>query len=172
MSTETNYSTPAEVAGSSLSGLIATGFGSGLSPVAPGTFGSIAALLPAYLYVQYLPHNLWVTAIVMVAALLIGIWSCDRAGKKLGKDDHPSLVWDEFVGQWLVLLAVPVSWPGWLAALLLFRLFDILKPWPVTAADKHIHGGWGVMLDDLLAAAYAVILLLLLQWQWPSLLLA
>ncbi len=171
MSIDTDKITPRQVAASSLAGLIATGFGSGLSSVAPGTVGSLAAMLPAYLYVKYLPDSIGLIVSMMTIAVIVGIWACDRSGKQLGIADHPCLVWDEFVGQWLVLLAVPVSWAGWLAAFFLFRFFDIVKPWPVKSADQHIHGGWGVMLDDMLAAVYAVLILQLLQHQWPDLLL-
>jgi len=163
--------TPVQVAKQSLSGFIATGFGSGLSSFAPGTVGSLVALLPAYLYVYYFPNDQVLIGLLLVVAAVVGIWACGRAGQLLKQHDHPSLVWDEFLGQWLVLLVVPVTWLGWLSAFLLFRLFDITKPWPVKVADQHIHGGVGVMLDDVLAAAYAVLVLLLLQYLWPGLLL-
>lgn len=153
-----------------VSGFLACGFGSGLSPVAPGTAGSLMALPIAWVYLQTMPTQLGIIAAVLAGVLLLGIWCCDQAGKRLGQSDHPALVWDEFLGQWLVLLVVPVSWLGWLAAFILFRLFDIAKPWPVKLADQHVHGGLGVMLDDILAAGYAILLLLLLQYWWPDLL--
>ncbi len=159
-----------KVALGSPAGFIATGFGSGLSRYAPGTVGSLAALLLAAVYLRYLPASpLWL-ALLLVAALLLGVWCCGIAGRHLGVHDHSALVWDEFVGQWLVLLAVPVSWQGWLAAFVLFRVFDILKPWPVRTADRLVKGGWGVMLDDILAAVYALLLLLAVDHLWPSLL--
>lgn len=172
MQTETAPSSPRQVAMQTLPGFVACGFGSGLSPFAPGTAGSLAALLPAYLYVSFVPLTGWLLIIVLMAAVVLGVWCCEHAGRKLGQTDHPALVWDEFVGQWLVLLVVPLTWQGWLAAFVLFRLFDILKPWPVRLADRYVHGGLGVMLDDILAAGYAVLALLLLQYQWPGLLLA
>ncbi len=154
-----------------LSGFLACGFGSGLSPIAPGTAGSLMAMPIAWVYLQTMPAQPGMIAAVLLGALLLGIWCCDQAGKRLGQSDHPALVWDEFLGQWLVLLVVPVSWLGWLAAFVLFRLFDIAKPWPVKLADQHVHGGLGVMLDDILAACYAMLVLLLLQYWWPDLLL-
>lgn len=144
----------------SASGFIACGFGSGLSPIAPGTMGSLAALLPAYLYVYYFPGQpWWVTAILLVLSFMLGVWACDRAGQKLGVPDHGGLVWDEFVGQWLVLCLVPVSLWWWLSAFIAFRLFDIVKPWPIRWFDKHVKGGFGVMLDDVLAAVFAIAVL-------------
>ena len=138
------------------SGWLASGFGSGLSPVAPGTAGSLAALLPAWLYCEYLPFNIWVTVIVILLAFILGCVICQNAGRQLGVHDHGALVWDEFVGQWLVLLVVTPTVVNWLLAFALFRLFDIWKPWPIGYFDKKVSGGFGVMLDDVLAAIYAM----------------
>jgi phosphatidylglycerophosphatase A len=139
------------------SGFLAFGLGSGLSPFAPGTAGTIAALLPGALLVQ-LPF--WPALAVVVAAFLLGIYLCGVTGRALGVHDHGGIVWDEFVGLWLVLLFVPFHWAWWLAAFVLFRLFDILKPWPIRWLDRRVHGGFGVMIDDILAAVYALALLL------------
>lgn len=138
-------------------GWIATGFGAGLFPKAPGTFGSLVALLPWWFLLRHLPIAWYV--VVLIAAFAIGVWACGVAGKRLGVDDHRALVWDEFVGLWIALCAAPVGWPWMLTGFVLFRLFDIWKPWPVRVADRSVHGGLGVMLDDVLAGVYALIVL-------------
>jgi len=143
-------------------GWIASGFGSGLLPRAPGTAGSLLALVPWWFALRELPLA-WYGA-VLVLAFALGVWACGVSGKRLGVDDHRALVWDEFVGQWIALCAAPrSSWP-WAAAFMiagfvLFRLFDIWKPWPIRIADRRVHGGFGVMLDDVLAGVYALIVL-------------
>jgi phosphatidylglycerophosphatase A len=142
-------------------GFLAFGFGSGLSPRAPGTAGTVAALPLAVLLVQ-LP--LLAGLLVVIAAFVIGIYLCEVTGRELGVHDHGGIVWDEFVGMWLVLLFVPFHWTWWLAAFVLFRVFDIIKPWPIQWLDKHVRGGFGVMLDDLLAAIYALAPLLAVLW--------
>ena len=137
-------------------GWIAAGFGAGLSPVAPGTAGSLVALLP-WLALRQLPLVWYVVALVLAFAL--GVWACGVAGRHVGVEDHGALVFDEFVGQWIALCAAPPAWPWALAGFALFRLFDIWKPWPVCVADRSVHGGLGVMLDDALAGGYALIVL-------------
>jgi len=145
-------------------GFLAFGFGSGLAPVAPGTAGTVASLPFAALIVQ-LP--LPVALAVVVAAFLVGIYLCGVTGQKLGVHDHGGIVWDEFVGMWLVVLFIPFHWAWWLAAFALFRVFDAVKPWPIRWFDRRIHGGFGVMLDDILAAVYTLIVLGLAMW-WFS----
>ena len=142
---------------SSPAGWLACGFGSGLAPVAQGTFGSLAAILPWLLLRQLsLPVNLLVIAI----GFAIGVWACDVAGRALGVDDHRSLVWDEFIGQWIALLpALLAPWWAVIAGLALFRLFDVWKPWPIRWLDRHLKGGMGVMVDDVVAGLFAAILL-------------
>lgn len=136
-------------------GWIACGFGSGLSPVAPGTAGSLAALLP-WLALRALPWPWFAVALVLAFAL--GVRVCDWAVRRLRIDDPDAVVWDEFVGLWIALAPL-VVWPrgNWwiLAGFMLFRLFDIVKPWPVSWADRRIGGGLGVMLDDVIAGIYA-----------------
>jgi phosphatidylglycerophosphatase A len=128
--------------------LLAFGFGSGLAPRAPGTAGTVAAL-PLYLLLSALPLAAY-TAVVLAAAVL-GVLICGVASRRLGVHDHPGIVWDEFVGLWIALWAVPVT-PAWvLAGFVLFRFFDIVKPWPIKAADRNVTGGVGIMLDDILA---------------------
>jgi len=138
-------------------GWLACGFGSGLAPKAQGTFGSLAAILP-WLWLRHLslPLNL----LVIVVGFLIGVWACDIAGRAVGVDDHRSLVWDEFIGQWIALL--PALMAPWWAVLLgfgLFRLFDVWKPWPIRWFDRHLKGGLGVMIDDVIAGVFAAIVL-------------
>ena len=142
---------------SSPAGWLACGFGSGLAPVAQGTFGSLAAILPWLLLRQLsLPVNLLVIAI----GFAIGVWVCDVAGRALGVDDHRSLVWDEFIGQWIALLpALLAPWWAVIAGFALFRLFDVWKPWPIRWLDRHLKGGMGVMVDDVVAGLFAAILL-------------
>ena len=140
---------------------LALGFGSGLSPKAPGTAGTLLAL-PLYLGLMQLPENLHLA--IIMGLFLIGIPICTIAGKALGVSDHGSIVWDEIVAMLLVLEFTPKHWLWWLVAFLLFRLFDIWKPAPIQQCDAKLKGGFGVMFDDLLAAIYAIICLKGLLW--------
>jgi phosphatidylglycerophosphatase A len=152
-------------------GWLAMGLGSGLSPVAPGTAGSLLALALAAVHVLLVPAGwqgpLGLTLLALVA--VFGTLAAGRVGRCLDRHDHPAIVVDEWVGQWLVLLAVPLEPLAWAAAFVLFRAFDIAKPWPVRAADRRVGGGFGVMLDDVLAAGWAVAVLA--AWRvspwWP-----
>ena len=142
-------------------GWIACGLGSGLVPLAQGTAGSLAATLP-WLGLRLLPLPLYGLALVLAFAL--GVWACDAAGRALGVEDHRSLVWDEFVGQWLALLPLLLlAGPWWTIAVGfgLFRLFDVWKPWPIGWLDRHLKGGLGVMADDVVAGMFAAIVLTL-----------
>ena len=142
---------------------IALGFGSGLAPKAPGTFGTLAAL-PLYWLLLQAGLQLPALLAVIAAGFALGIWACAVAGKNLGVSDHGGIVWDEIVAMWLVLAFTPASWLWWLIAFGLFRFFDILKPWPIRFFDTRLKNGFGVMFDDLLAALYA--LLVIKGWQW------
>jgi len=144
----------------SVTGFLALGFGSGLSPVAPGTVGTLAAIPFAVLLRQLPPAAFWTALAVLFVA---GVLACGRASKRLGWHDPGSIVWDEMVGYWLVIAFVPMQWGWWLAAFLLFRMFDILKPWPIRWLDRRVGGGFGIMLDDIVAAAFAAAVLLLAQ---------
>jgi len=136
--------------------LLALGFGSGLAPRAPGTAGTVAAL-PVYLAASTLPVAAY--AALCVALFALGVWLCGRAARALGVHDHPSIVFDEIVGFLVIMVAVPVE-PGWIAAgFVLFRAFDVLKPWPISMIDRRVHGGLGIMLDDLVAALMGLALL-------------
>ena len=140
-------------------GWIALGFGSGLSPWAPGTAGSLAALLP-WLALRTLPLPLYLLALVLAFAL--GVWACGRAARRVRLHDPGAFVFDEFVGQWTALLVVARG-PWWavLSAVALFRLFDVWKPFPVGWADRRLRGGLGVMADDVLAGLMAAAVLAL-----------
>jgi phosphatidylglycerophosphatase A len=133
---------------------LSLGFGSGLSPFAPGTFGTLAAV-PLYLLLAQLPLIYYLLAVL--AAFAIGVYLCGYTSAALGEHDHSGIVWDEFVGFWITMIAVPATWQWILAGFVLFRLFDIVKPWPVKVADEKMKGGFGIMFDDVLAALYALI---------------
>lgn len=141
--------------------LIAVGFGSGLAPKAPGTFGTLAAIPFCLLLLQLDPEvYVWWIA----ATFGIGVWVCDITCEKLGVHDHSAIVVDEFVGLFVTLLPVAVgliafSWIALVAGFLLFRFFDVLKPWPIRMLDRRVHGGFGVMLDDLVAGLFAAVVL-------------
>ncbi|MFC5435824.1 phosphatidylglycerophosphatase A [Rhodanobacter umsongensis] len=146
-------------------GWLACGFGSGLAPVAQGTFGSLAALLP-WLLLRELPLPLYL--VVLLIGFGAGVWACNVASLALGVADHRSLVWDEFIGQWIALtpLLIPALLPAsgfawWmlLAGFVLFRLFDVWKPWPISWLDRRVKGGMGVMIDDVVAGVFAAAVL-------------
>lgn len=139
----------------------ALGFGSGLAKKAPGTFGTLAGFPLFWLISGYALH--W--QLLIVAVLFItGIYFCDIAGKALGVSDHGAIVWDEIVAIMLVLTTTPAHWNSWLMAFLLFRLFDIWKPFPIRQFDAKLKHGFGVMFDDLLAAIYTIISMQLIIW--------
>jgi phosphatidylglycerophosphatase A len=135
---------------------LAFGFGSGLAPRAPGTVGTLAAVP---LYLLFAGQPLWLHALIIVAAALIGVWLCGVASARLGVHDHPGIVWDEFVGLWIACFALPPEWPWLVAAFAVFRVFDIAKPWPISWVDEHAKGGFGIMADDLLAGVFACLTL-------------
>lgn len=132
---------------------LAFGFGSGLAPRAPGTFGTVAAV-PLYWLASEFSLSLY--AAIVLIAFLLGIYLCGKTAADLGVHDHPGIVWDEFVGFWITMFAAPAGWPWVVAGFLLFRLFDICKPWPINRVDKGMHGGLGIMLDDVMAGLYAL----------------
>jgi phosphatidylglycerophosphatase A len=136
--------------------LLAFGLGSGAAPKAPGTFGTLAAI-PLYLLIQPLSPVSYLA--LVVAMFLLGIWLCGRTSRDLGVHDHGGIVWDEWVGFLLTLWMAPTGFIWLLAGFVLFRLFDILKPWPIGWLDRHVSGGLGIMLDDVLAGLYGLALL-------------
>jgi phosphatidylglycerophosphatase A len=138
--------------------VLGTWFGAGLLPVMPGTWGSLAALPCAWAI-----RSLWGVAGLAIAATIVfaaGCWAAETAAKASGVKDPSAIVIDEVAAQWLVLLPAPLDPLSYAAAFMLFRIFDIWKPWPVGLADRRVLGGLGIMLDDLLAAVYAVLVFL------------
>ena len=153
---DSKLASPRSVTFGTLSGFFAFGFGSGLSPWAPGTFGTLAAV-PFAIGLKLLPAPvLWV---LVPIAFLLGIYVCDEASKRLGQHDPGGIVWDEMVAYWLTVMFIPLHWAWMLAGFVLFRLFDIAKPWPIRWVEKRFGGGLGIMLDDIVAALYAMALL-------------
>ena len=143
--------------------LVALGFGSGLAPFMPGTFGSLAAI-PLVYFVSLLPLTL--TIIIACIATAVGVWLCGKTAEDMGVHDHSGIVWDEIAGMLLTFIGVVISWQTAHAGFLLFRLFDILKPWPISYLDKNLEGGLGIMLDDIAAGLAACgCLHALLYWQ-------
>jgi phosphatidylglycerophosphatase A len=131
---------------------VAFGFGSGLARPGPGTAGTLLAIPFYWLLIQL---SFPVYLLIVLIALSAGIWVCDVASRRLGVHDHSGIVWDEMVGLWITMIAVPVSIPLVVIGFVLFRLFDIFKPWPISWLDKHVSGGFGIMIDDVLAAVFA-----------------
>jgi len=142
---------PARTVFADLRTWLAFGFGSGLAPRAPGTFGTLAAV-PLYLLLQPLPLTAYLGVVVVMS--LLGIHLCGHAARRLGVHDHPGIVWDEFAGYLLTMAAAPAGWLWVVAGFALFRLFDIWKPWPIHIADHKVQGGLGIMVDDLIAGVY------------------
>jgi len=131
---------------------LAFGFGSGLMPKAPGTWGSLVALPFVPLW-QLLPG--WGYLLMLGLTMLFGVWLCGKVARELGVHDHEGIVWDEFVGIWITFWLVPEGWYWLLLGFVVFRVMDIAKPWPISWVDRHIHGGVGIMLDDILAGVAA-----------------
>jgi len=145
---------------------LSLGFGSGLAPFAPGTFGTLLGF-PLFWLISSLA--LYPKIAVYMALFVVGIWICGKTGDAIGKHDHSAIVWDEIVAMALVLEFTSSEWLWWAVAFLLFRFFDIVKPWPVSLADNThgsgtLGGGFFVMLDDILAAIYAIAGIIGLQY--------
>lgn len=136
--------------------LLSFGFGSGLSPYAPGTIGTLAAV-PIYLLLSMLPPMIYLLA--TLSSIFLGIYLCGRTSKVLGVHDHGSIVWDEFAGFFITMLFVPANLTTVVIGFCLFRLFDIIKPWPISVIDSRISGGLGVMLDDVIAGLFALVVM-------------
>lgn len=129
--------------------LLATGFGSGLLSVMPGTIGSLAAI-SFWLLLTQLPWQLYL--LLLMLSSCIGVYFCHQTAKEMLVHDHSSIVWDEFVGMWITLMALPVNnWQWVLAGLVIFRILDIWKPWPIRWFDHNVKGGIGIMIDDIVA---------------------
>lgn len=132
--------------------LLAFGFGSGLAPKAPGTAGTLIAVV---LFLPMAQLNLVFYSLLVALAALVGVWICGAASRQLGVHDHGGIVWDEFVGFWITMWAVPLDWVWVLAGFALFRFFDVVKPWPIGFLDKRVGGGFGIMIDDVIAGVMA-----------------
>lgn len=147
--------------------LLAFGLGSGLAPKAPGTFGTLAAIPLWWWLLQGTPT--WAYIAVLVSGFTFGVWICEKTSQDLGVHDHGGIVFDEWIGLWLTLLWLP--WGenlahnmAWLTAgFVAFRFFDILKPWPIRWLDAKVHGGFGIMIDDLIAGVFALACLQLVR---------
>lgn len=133
--------------------VLAFGFGAGLFPIAPGSAGALVGIV-CYAALEPLPM-LWYLA-TTVFLFAIGIWLCGSTARDLGVHDHPGIVWDEIVGLLITMSAAPCGWGWTVLGFILFRAFDITKPWPIATIDRRVTGGLGIMLDDLLAGVYAL----------------
>lgn len=140
--------------------LLAFGLGSGAAPYAPGTFGTLAAI-PFYILLAHYTNH-WAYAAITVVLFIFGVWLCDRTERDIGSHDHSGIVWDEFIGYFVTMFMVPLHWWWVIAGFLLFRLFDVWKPFPVRQIERRYGGGFGVMIDDVVAGIYAAIVLQLL----------
>jgi len=145
------------------SGFLAFGFGSGLSPFAPGTMGTLVAI-PFIFALKSLGNvGFWIALLLL---FLLGVQLCGHVSRKLGVHDHGGIVWDEMLGYWLSVAFVPLQWHWLLAAFLLFRFFDIVKPWPIRQIDEKVSGGFGIMIDDVVAALFTIVVLAAFQVFW------
>ena len=144
---------------------LALGFGSGLIPFMPGTFGSAVAI-PLLILSANMPVMVFFAFTVF--ASIFGIYLCGKTADDMQVHDHGSIVWDEVAGMFVTFLFVPITAPSLLAGFVLFRVFDILKPWPIGPIDKRLHGGTGIMLDDIVAGAMACACLHIMMIVWPA----
>jgi len=131
---------------------LALGFGSGLVPMMPGTFGSLAAV-PIVCAMSLV--SLEIFMLITVLSFFVGIYICGKTARDLKMRDHGSIVWDEVAGMMVTFIAIPINPLSLLLGFLLFRFFDILKPWPISVFDRRVHGGFGIMIDDIVAGAIA-----------------
>lgn len=132
---------------------LALGFGSGLIKPAPGTWGTLAAV-PVYLVFTLLP-NYWFYLGLTILFFVVGVYLCGKTASDVGVHDHGAIVWDEIVGYLITMALFAVTWQNIVLGFVLFRLFDIVKPWPIKLLDRHVHGGFGIMIDDVLAGVFA-----------------
>lgn len=145
--------------------LLATGFGSGMFPWMPGTIGSLAAIPFWWLFVL-MSWKLY--SLVIIFSFCLGVYFCHQTEQDMEVHDHGCIVWDEFVGMWITLIALPVKdWRWVLAGFLLFRVLDIWKPWPIRWFDRKIHGGMGIIIDDVVSGIIAAGLFYWIGYYWP-----
>jgi phosphatidylglycerophosphatase A len=142
-------------------GFLALGFGSGFVPVGPGTAGTLVAV-PLYLLLQPLHPGFYIGLVGLL--FLAGIPICSHVARRLDVHDHPGIVWDEIVGFLVAMAFAPAGWAWLVTGFILFRFFDIAKPWPIRWCDRQVSGGLGIMLDDLLAGVFAAVVLQLLVY--------
>jgi len=140
---------------------VAIGFGSGSLPKAPGTWGTVMGVVLFYL-IHFLP--IWLYLAVVIASFAIGVYLCDFAEKEFKQADHPAIVWDEIVGFFIAMIALPSTLLWICAAFILFRILDIFKPWPISWVQQHVKVGLGVMVDDAIAGAATAIILNLIHF--------
>ena len=143
---------------------LALGFGSGLAPKAPGTFGTLAAL-PLYFLMMHLSLPVFIALTLVIT--IVGFWICDIAAKDMQVHDHGAIVWDEVAGMLITMIAAPVGLLPLIVGFVLFRFFDIIKPWPIKLLDRHVKGGFGIMIDNVLAGVFAAICLQVIHYFWP-----
>ena len=136
--------------------LFALGFGTGCVPGIPGTAGTLVGVI-FYLSLRDVNLNLYI--LIVTILFIIGIWLCGKTADSFSVHDHSAIVWDEIVGYLITMIAAPPGWAWILAGFILFRLFDITKPWPIRWADQKIGGGFGIMLDDVIAGIYGLVIL-------------
>ena len=145
---------------------LAFGLGSGASPYAPGTVGTAMAI-PFYLLLRN--FSLFTYCVILFLAIIVGFYLCEIATNAVKVHDHPGIVWDEFVGYWLTMIAAPPGFIWIIVGFILFRIFDIWKPWPIHWVNQHVRNGIGIVLDDLMAGVLAWVVMRLLIWvayQW------
>ena len=135
---------------------LSLGFGSGLTPRIPGTMGTLIGVL-LFILLPELDWKIYISIVTL--AFIVGIFLCGHTARALNTHDHPGIVWDEIVGYFITMFMVPKSGLWILIGFVLFRIFDILKPWPISLADKKVHGGFGIMLDDYIAGVFALIVI-------------
>lgn len=142
---------------------LALGFGSGLIKPAPGTWGTLSAIPVYLLMLAFMSSASALYLSIVVFSFIVGVYLCGKTAEDVGVHDHGAIVWDEIVGFLITMAFVPLTWPNVLLGFVLFRFFDILKPWPIKLLDQHVHGGFGIMIDDVLAGIFAWALLMLAQ---------
>lgn len=139
---------------------LAFGLGSGAMPFAPGTFGTLLAI-PFYLLLQ--PLSLTAYILFVIAFMIVSSWICDIVSRQIQVHDHPGMTIDEFAGFFVTMINAPHGWQWVVLGLVLFRFFDIVKPWPIRFLDQRVHGGFGVVLDDIVAGLFAMIIIQILR---------
>ena len=144
---------------------LAFGFGSGLSPVAPGTFGTVVAI-PIYALLLFFPFSVYL--VFLSFSLIVGIWICGESSRIIGVHDHSGIVWDEIAGFLLAMAPFAPSIGAVVTVFIFFRFFDIFKPWPICWFDQRISGGFGIMFDDVMAAVFSIILLVVISLIGPN----